>query len=243
LGRGEYAAKATKKEPDGVSLDSKSPDTLKALDVPQASLMVRDDGASGHSYEMSYSGLGSLMSSDNVGDPQVSNIGADASRLDRQESPRSHSGLQGYGKLGSVLSQGSNSPAHQIAPITVTMMLGSGSKSVTVTLDPAELGRVEVKIGKDNDTTTVQIAADRPETLAMLQRDVRQLDAALDQAGISSEGRSINFSLSDPGNGGSAFGRDQRGGQPGSRDSDNTEKMASPTAQFRRVSSLLDLAI
>jgi hypothetical protein len=41
----------------------------------------------------------------------------------------------------------------------------------------------------------VDIIAERPETMALLQRDQPRLDQALDQAGVLSAGRSVSFQV------------------------------------------------
>jgi hypothetical protein len=65
-----------------------------------------------------------------------------------------------------------------------------------VRLDPAELGRVQIRIERRKDgPTRVTLTAERPQTLDLLVRDQIQLHRALDQAGIPNEGRSVAFRL------------------------------------------------
>ena len=85
-------------------------------------------------------------------------------------------------------------PARQIAPFAVALALGSDA-SLTVTLDPVELGRVEVSIERSGTEATIRIMAERPETLALLQRDSRELERALSDAGLAEGGTSMSFSL------------------------------------------------
>ena len=63
-------------------------------------------------------------------------------------------------------------------------------------LEPASLGRVEVRLEfhRDNQVSAV-IAADRPETLDALQRDVRALERSLHQAGLRLDSDGLTFSL------------------------------------------------
>ncbi len=67
---------------------------------------------------------------------------------------------------------------------------------MVVQLDPADLGRVEVRLafGHDNHVSA-QIAADRPETLAVLQRDSHALERGLQHAGLQLDNKGLNFSL------------------------------------------------
>ncbi len=64
-------------------------------------------------------------------------------------------------------------------------------------LEPEELGRVEIRIerGKDTEAVTVHVLAERPETLALLQRDARALDRALHAAGIDVAAGGTSFGL------------------------------------------------
>jgi Meckel syndrome type 1 protein len=86
-------------------------------------------------------------------------------------------------------------PARQLAPVVVSLVLGRGDEALTIALDPVELGRVEVSIGQGKEAGQIRIVAERPETLALLQRDQRELDRSLNQAGLSDMGRSLSFSL------------------------------------------------
>ncbi|MFC7693000.1 flagellar hook-length control protein FliK [Paeniroseomonas aquatica] len=79
-------------------------------------------------------------------------------------------------------------PARQVAQVTIALALGSGqAPRLTVALEPESLGRVEIRIerGADGEASSVRVLAERPETLALLQRDARDLDRALGQAGVS----------------------------------------------------------
>ena len=135
-------------------------------------------------------------------------------------------------------------PARQIAPVLVAVAIAGGTARLSVTLEPAELGRVEISVERKGDSTDILVVAERPETLALMQRDQRELDRTLAQAGIGSEGRSLSFSLSD--GGASAFGRDGEGrGQPTRAHTPDTHPNAAPAeaAAPRRLLSLIDLAV
>ncbi len=99
-------------------------------------------------------------------------------------------------------------PARQVAPIAIALALGAGGAArLTVALEPEELGRVEIRVERagaaEGDAATVRVVAERPETLALLQRDARQLDRALQSAGIPVAEGAMQFSLA---------GRDERAG-------------------------------
>jgi flagellar hook-length control protein FliK len=93
-------------------------------------------------------------------------------------------------------------PAQQLAAPLAGLLqateatLGSEPRAITVTLRPVELGRVEVRVETRADGgLAISLVAERPETLAMLQRDAAQLDRALAQAGIAMERSSLSFDL------------------------------------------------
>jgi hypothetical protein len=93
------------------------------------------------------------------------------------------------------------SPAEQIAPALVSLgHAPDGAQRLTMRLQPPELGQVQIRI--DSPTldapARVAITVERPETLTLLLRDQPQLQRALDQAGVPSEGRSITFHVATP---------------------------------------------
>jgi Meckel syndrome type 1 protein len=137
-------------------------------------------------------------------------------------------------------------PTRQLAPVLVSMALGRGSDTLTISLDPIELGRVEVSISQGKEAGQVRIVAERPETLALLQRDQRELDRALSQAGLGELGRSIAFSLS------SDQGRQQHQGWGQEKAQRSTglvisaegdRGLAMVPTQNRASTSLIDLAV
>jgi hypothetical protein len=90
---------------------------------------------------------------------------------------------------------------------------------LTVQLQPEELGKVQISITSDAaGRSNVAVSADRPETLSLLQSDQPALARALDQAGISSTGRSVSFQLSGENAppSGAQFGANAAGGNNGS---------------------------
>jgi hypothetical protein len=65
-----------------------------------------------------------------------------------------------------------------------------------VQLEPAALGRVEVRLKfHRNDQVSAVIAAERPDTLDALQRDARLLERSLQQAGLRLDSDGLSFSL------------------------------------------------
>ncbi len=75
--------------------------------------------------------------------------------------------------------------------------------TVTLRLDPSELGHVQIRVERLPDgTAAVHVAAERPDTLRLLAADQPQLHRALDSAGVPQEGRSLSLTLATPGDGG-----------------------------------------
>ena len=92
------------------------------------------------------------------------------------------------------------SPVAQLAPAMVALSARpDGSSTLTLRLQPPELGQVHIAIERPQDAPPrVDITVERSETLTLLLRDQPQLQRALDQAGVPSEGRSVAFHLATP---------------------------------------------
>jgi chemotaxis protein MotD len=72
-----------------------------------------------------------------------------------------------------------------------------GGKRFDIRLDPPELGRVDVRLNvDDNGKVTSHLVVERSETLDLLRRDQPQLERALQQAGLNTDG-GLQFSLRD----------------------------------------------
>ena len=107
--------------------------------------------------------------------------------------------------------------ARQIAPALVQLAHGASGTAVVVRLDPVGLGHVQVRIERDvNGGATVQVVAERPETLRLLVADQPHLHSVLDGAGVSTDGRVLSFALATPGSGTSSeSGSGANGGRTG----------------------------
>jgi hypothetical protein len=70
---------------------------------------------------------------------------------------------------------------------------------MTLRLEPAELGVVQIRIDRPADAPAqVQITVQRPETMTLLLRDQPQLQRALDQAGVPADGRTLTLHVAAP---------------------------------------------
>lgn len=88
-----------------------------------------------------------------------------------------------------------NAAANQVA-VQINRAVQDGQEKFVVNLKPATLGKVSVQleVGHDNRVIAV-IAAERPDTLELLQRDSRALELALKEAGLKADSGSLSFNL------------------------------------------------
>jgi hypothetical protein len=125
-------------------------------------------------------------------------------------------------------------PVAQLAGAVANLHVGAdGTSHVTIRLDPAELGHLQIRISRATDgTTSVDVAVERPDTLANLQTDLGHLHQALDRAGLPDQ-RSLTMHLaSQPdqaaaSNLGTSAGFTSQGGQQGARQQPQQPQAAS----------------
>lgn len=80
----------------------------------------------------------------------------------------------------------------------IAASLRSGKSRFEIRLDPAELGRIDVRIDVDrHGQVTSHLTVEKPETLSMLRQDAPQLQRALNDAGLSTGDGGLQFSLRD----------------------------------------------
>ena len=118
--------------------------------------------------------------------------------------------------------------AEQIA-VKIRQAVGDGADKINIKLNPHELGRVEVRLelAKDGGVTAT-VLAERQETLDMLQKDVRGLERALNDAGLKTDATSLSFGLRGDGQRDVAQGRDRRNGS----NNRNDERAATGRIEF-----------
>jgi flagellar hook-length control protein FliK len=117
-------------------------------------------------------------------------------------------------------------PEAVISQISVHIQraLQDGLDRVRIQLDPAELGRIDVKLELGHDgRLQAAIGAERHETLELLQRDARQLERALQEAGFKTDQQNFSFDL--------GFGKhDQTAGSAGKAPNTGEQLSAGPDA-------------
>jgi flagellar hook-length control protein FliK len=99
-------------------------------------------------------------------------------------------------------------PLNGLALEIATSVKG-GKSRFEIRLDPADLGRIDVRIDVDrNGQVTSHLTVEKPETLSLLRQDAPQLQRALDDAGLKTGSGGLQFSLRDQSSSGQNSGND-----------------------------------
>lgn len=104
--------------------------------------------------------------------------------------------------------------------VEIARTVAAGREEVRIRLDPAEMGRIDVRLHFDRDgSLRAVVAADSPAALEMLRREAGDLTRALADAGVRADPQSFRFDSRNPDAGSSwqrgQQGSDGRGGQGG----------------------------
>ncbi|WP_306558275.1 MULTISPECIES: flagellar hook-length control protein FliK [Bradyrhizobium] len=98
-------------------------------------------------------------------------------------------------------------------PIEIAAAIRAGKSRFDISLDPAELGRIDVRINVDRaGNVTSHLTVEKPETLQMLRQDAPQLQRALDDAGFKTGSNGLSFSLRDQNSSGQNSGQNNDNG-------------------------------
>lgn len=107
------------------------------------------------------------------------------------------------------------------AQISKSAMKGEAGK-ITLQLDPPELGRVEVRLEFGPEKSVkAHMVVEKPETLLLLQRDASALERALQNAGLQTDGGSLNYEMASQEFDFNNNNRDSNGQANGSRNGAN----------------------
>lgn len=97
--------------------------------------------------------------------------------------------------------------------VQITKAIKDGVDRINIQLRPEHMGRVDVRLEVNADgRVQATVTADNKGTLEMLQRDSRELERALQQAGLQTDTGSLNFSLREQSGQGHESGRQPAGG-------------------------------
>lgn len=82
--------------------------------------------------------------------------------------------------------------------VEIAASVQNGKTRFELRLDPADLGRIDVRIDVDRSgQVTSHLTVEKPETLSMLRQDAPQLQQALNDAGLKTSSNGLQFSLRD----------------------------------------------
>lgn len=131
-------------------------------------------------------------------------------------------------------------PAQTTQMIAVQIQRNAAAKvdSFTLQLEPADLGRLDVELKFHRDGSVhAHLAADRPETLAMLQKDSAHLERILQQAGFDTKDGALSFDLrqQSDGNNAGGTGTKRAGGTGNAHGIDNNEAAQNAAAETRQT--------
>ncbi len=109
----------------------------------------------------------------------------------------STSNLASTGNLTATAATNAAVPLGGVA-VEIAANVKSGKSSFEIRLDPADLGRIDVRVQIDqNGQVTSHLTVEKPETLSMLRQDAPQLQQALNDAGLKTDSGGLQFSLRD----------------------------------------------
>ena len=115
----------------------------------------------------------------------------------------------------------------------------NGTDKISIRLNPAELGRVDIKLEVSRDgAVTASVTVERPETLELLKGDARSLERALANAGLDPDKDNLSFNLRDQNNSNS-FANNADGDGNRSANGEDSSKTAQAEDEDLDVEALL----
>jgi flagellar hook-length control protein FliK len=103
--------------------------------------------------------------------------------------------------------------------VQISKAINAGNDKILIQLKPAEMGRVDVQMEVSQDgRVTAVVSADNKSTLDLLQKDAKELQQALQQAGLQVDNESLSFNLREQGEGNEMAGNSANGGEQGNGD-------------------------
>ncbi|MDO8607156.1 MAG: flagellar hook-length control protein FliK [Phaeospirillum sp.] len=135
--------------------------------------------------------------------------------------------------------------------VQIDKAVKDGVDTVKIQLKPLDLGKIEIKLEMIEGRVSATVTAERPETLALLQKDAKGLEKALEDAGLKPEANSTSFNLrggeqqqnADRGNNNQRPGRGRNRGQ--GHDPETTDIGSAQAAQSNRsgIRSGVDISV
>lgn len=156
--------------------------------------------ASGNSIAPSAAHANAHLAASDVGQTPVNSSGNGlqaAGAIQTQQAAAPTTTPAAASQLTATAATGAAVPVSGLA-MEIAASARSGKTRFEIRLDPAELGRIDVRIDVDrHGQVTSHLTVERPETLQMLRQDSNQLQRALDNAGLSTGNGGLQFSLRD----------------------------------------------
>lgn len=136
-----------------------------------------------------------------------------------------------------------HSPAMAQLAAPLVRVAESGGGEFHIDLAPAELGRIRVVADVSDGKVSLTVQAEQADTLALLRRDLTQLERALGDAGLSLDSSSLQFSLQGDGQSRGFAAPDRDGTAGGWRV--QTEAVPEPVADrsLRPIDGLVDVTV
>jgi len=147
--------------------------------------------------------------------------------------------------FSSTLANASTSSILDQVTVQIKSLQTDGSNKISIQLQPAELGKLEIKLNIGTDgKTNVTVTADNKSTLDLLRQDSQGLTRALNDAGLSTNSGSLNFNLR---GGQQQNGTGSRGNSPykiAQIDTDDEVPVQTPTQSYVvNLTNSLDIQI
>lgn len=176
-----------------VTVSTQTNVTVPVPDAPVASPVAANVSVSGAPNVQTGSGSFAGTDSGSGGQGQAPSAPSALSASGQSTSSNSTSSVS----FARVLSQqASDTSIREQITFHIKTIVSDGSSRIRIQLEPAELGKLDIKlnIGADGKTGVV-ITADTRSTLDLLQRDVQGLARALADAGLTTDSGSLSFNL------------------------------------------------
>ncbi|CAO3459180.1 flagellar hook-length control protein FliK [Azospirillum largimobile] len=138
-----------------------------------------------------------------------------------------------------------HSPAMAQLAAPLVRVLETGGGEFHIDLAPADLGRIRVVADVSDGKVSLTVQAEQADTLALLRRDLQQLERALGDAGLSLDNASLQFSLQDDGQSRGFAAPDQGHSAAGWRAQAQSEATPEPVAErpMRPIDGLVDVTV
>lgn len=121
-----------------------------------------------------------------------------------------------FAQYMSAAGQGLPAQTSQMIAVQIQRSAAAKVDTFTLQLEPADLGRMDIELKfKHDGSLKAHLTVERPETLALLQKDATYLERLLQQSGLNTDGQSLSFDLRQHGG-----GHEKRGLQTGARAAD-----------------------